>query len=66
MDTKEVLKYLGDLADLETYLTGCQHNAAPGSKAQKRFDDWRKAVNKARAYIIANETNERMQEDDGK
>lgn len=58
----ENVKCLGDLADLETYLTGCQHNAAPGSKAEKRFDDWRKAVNSARAEIIA-----RMcEEDDGK
>ena len=62
----ENVKCLGDLADLETYLTGCQHNAALGSKAEKRFDDWRKAVISARAYIIAHETTERMQEDDGK
>lgn len=55
-----------ELADLETYLSGCQHNAAPGSKAEKRFDDWRKAVNVVRAYIIAHETLDKLEEDDGK
>ena len=58
----KLTEILGQLADLETYLSGCQRNAAPGSKAEKRFDDWRKAVNNARAKMIA----EMCEEDDGK
>lgn len=51
----------GYLADLETYLSGCEGNAAPGSKAEKQFESWRQAVNCARAYIISH----MAQEDDG-
>lgn len=54
------------LAALEKYLYECRSNAAPGSKAEKQFDNWQTAVDTARAYIIAHETMDKLEEDDGK
>ena len=53
---------LGYLADIETFLSCCQHNAMSGSKAERQYDARRQAVNVTRAHIIS----EMATEDDGK
>ena len=51
-DNMKIETALGYLADVETFLTCCQHNAMSGSKAERQYDNWRRAVNVARAHII--------------